>query len=758
MCSFKLLCTVYDIKLDGTGDFTTIQDGIDAASYSASDTILVYPGTYFENINFNSKTITVASLYILTHQDSFINNTIIDGNQNGSVVQLGNSNDDAVLNGFTIQNGSGTEYYGGDYPYLLGGGIYSSNSNVHIENCLIQNNIADDGGGIRVDANYQGYANVHFKNCTIRNNHALFAGGGISIATFASATFDTDELCNIYSNTAGSGSDIIRHHPEGVPIDVIVDTFSVMNPDNYFFQDYVGSTFTCQNAKYEPVDHDLYVSPNGEDTNSGLSFDDPLKTITYAIRIIKSDSLSLNTIYLDEGLYSASQTGELFPINLRDFVSIIGSGMESTILDGEYNSNILFGWDNEINFLIKNMTVQHSNDFFYVSFPAIFLNEPSNVNLNNLRIYQNRSEFYSALEARRNSLYASHLTSIFLDNIIIEENEGMKTIAFRYLNLVEMENSIIRNNLPNYNCPQTLSGGALVTVGDFDEDNFYFFKNIQVSDNIDIGNQGMSSLALENSVNVSLINCTFANNSSNTGRAILFNGSDCQLNLYNTIIYGDENQSIKVTSPTSSNLPHTVNVTNSCILNGIDAFHVYGNNVLNWNNGNIDADPFWLNTGGYPYSLLSSSPCINTGTPDTTGLMLPNYDLAGNDRVYEDYIDMGAYEWQGVGTNDELEIVSSNLSNHPNPFNPSTTISFSVSQSPSIVEISIYNLKGQKIKTLPVILSDAEHFIEGSGTANSYSVVWNGTDQNNKPVSSGIYFARLKTGKVEFSRKMLLLK
>ena len=69
-------------------------------------------------------------------------------------------------------------------------------------------------------------------------------------------------------------------------------------------------------------------------------------------------------------------------------------------------------------------------------------------------------------------------------------------------------------------------------------------------------------------------------------------------------------------------------------------------------------------------------------------------------------------------------------------------------------EIVIYNLKGQKIKILPVILSP-----ESSLGKGKFSIVWDGTDQTNQPVSSGIYFYRLRIkGKDIKSRKMILLK
>jgi hypothetical protein len=107
---------------------------------------------------------------------------------------------------------------------------------------------------------------------------------------------------------------------------------------------------------------------------------------------------------------------------------------------------------------------------------------------------------------------------------------------------------------------------------------------------------------------------------------------------------------------------------------------------------------------------------------------------------------------------DILNAITTELhQNYPNPFNPSTTISFSLTtEITENTEISIYNLKGQKVKNLSPSLCHAEP-VEVRGEAQ-YSIIWDGTDDNNKPVSSGIYFYKLKVGKFEKSRKMLLIK
>ncbi|MDO9576507.1 MAG: hypothetical protein Q7J16_01345, partial [Candidatus Cloacimonadales bacterium] len=76
-----------------------------------------------------------------------------------------------------------------------------------------------------------------------------------------------------------------------------------------------------------------------------------------------------------------------------------------------------------------------------------------------------------------------------------------------------------------------------------------------------------------------------------------------------------------------------------------------------------------------------------------------------------------------VNVEDKILIQNFEIFNYPNPFNPSTTISFSLnSETAENTELVIYNLKGQKVKTFPVILSGVE------GSAGQHSVIWNGKD------------------------------
>jgi len=87
------------------------------------------------------------------------------------------------------------------------------------------------------------------------------------------------------------------------------------------------------------------------------------------------------------------------------------------------------------------------------------------------------------------------------------------------------------------------------------------------------------------------------------------------------------------------------------------------------------------------------------------------------------------------------------LENYPNPFNPQTSIRYSIPKE-TMVNISVYNLRGQRVKTLV-------NSVHGAGR---HEVIWNGTDELGQTVSSGVYFYRLITPDNVVDRKMLLLK
>ena len=99
---------------------------------------------------------------------------------------------------------------------------------------------------------------------------------------------------------------------------------------------------------------------------------------------------------------------------------------------------------------------------------------------------------------------------------------------------------------------------------------------------------------------------------------------------------------------------------------------------------------------------------------------------------------------------DELLFLTESLlkGNYPNPFNPTTTIEFSI-QNESQIELSVFNIKGQKIKNL----------VHNELLKGSHSIIWNGDDETGKSVSSGVYLYKLIVNdKTVAMKKCLLLK
>ncbi len=84
---------------------------------------------------------------------------------------------------------------------------------------------------------------------------------------------------------------------------------------------------------------------------------------------------------------------------------------------------------------------------------------------------------------------------------------------------------------------------------------------------------------------------------------------------------------------------------------------------------------------------------------------------------------------------------------YPNPFNPETEIAYTLS-SPEIVQIQIYNIGGQVVRT----------FEMGHQTPGSHSVRWDGRNENGEPAASGIYFFRIDAGQDNVTNRMVLLR
>jgi PKD repeat protein len=186
-------------------DQPTIQAGINASV--VGDTVLVQPGIYPEDINFNGKNITVTSQFLIYQDSTLIEQTLILGTGNSSVVKFENNETNvAKLNGFTITGGSGNQ--------SKGGGIYCSDSSPTLSNLIISGNSISgtnllQGGGIYCNNTSINIHSSKIINNTVSSNNGYCRGAGLYIynsdeAILENLLIDNNESTS-YENSRGGG-------------------------------------------------------------------------------------------------------------------------------------------------------------------------------------------------------------------------------------------------------------------------------------------------------------------------------------------------------------------------------------------------------------------------------------------------------------------------------------------------------------------------------------------------------------------------
>jgi len=716
-----------------------VQTAIDASSNG--DTILVEPGIYTENINYSGKDLIITSRYLYTHDVNYINSTILDGGRSGRVVVFENEETRAAqLNGFTIRNGFITR--SNEHPEIrYGAGVYISNSSPRITNCTITNNhIPSGGAGSGLGILY--YSSPYLSKLSIHNNWSGMGGGGVAIGYWENfVEWDPINKCSIYNNYGASQNDINIGENYPVPMEIPLDTFSVSHPDEHFVGLAQSVTLTIDRGHFGQVSHNLYVSPDGNDSNSGDSPQEPLKTIQYALSIIESDSLNPRAIFLAPGTYSPS-TGQHFPLNLKSYVSLQGAGKTATILDGENETQLIMArYDNY--YRISGLTIQ--NAAYQGSHNAITLVENIEAEYHDLRISENPAGAISMLGYSGEDLPHPLNSSILIDSLEIINNTCRWTMYLSNHRNATFQNSIIRSSQSvydevlerNLNYPLQLRGSS-----SFGTQSPILVSNVEISNNsnMDAFYPGIATGVYIEGVAANLINCTIADNQAASGAAVtLFNAKAI---IVNSILYGNDPYQIYLYNPLTYSAD-TLVIKNCIVENGEFGILEQGENNIQWLDSNLDVNPWYLGDDSNPYYLASNSPAIDAGTAlfiwegDTIVNMLSN-EYAGLAP------DIGAYEYHDP---DALTSLSSPENfelypNYPNPFNSSTQITFSL-PSRADVELVIYNLKGQQVEQQS--LTDLE--------AGTHTIHWNA----NK-LSSGIFLYEIISGRFKLSGKASLVK
>lgn len=266
------------------------------------------------------------------------------------------------------------------------------------------------------------------------------------------------------------------------------------------------------------------------------------------------------------------------------------------------------------------------------------------------------------------------------------------------------------------------------------------------------------------------LNCTFAANSTHLGsldwqtsgemepkyvyfsNSIVYNNWPWIHNFYSTLSIGK--------SDTLEFEYSNIDTSGewSPVVWGEDVWPGWMNNArIKWGHGNLCEEPVFTDDFLRDYTLQPTSPCIDAGNPlaeynDREDPAKPGYAFWPAQGTVRN--DMGAYGWRSelkpktmTSVNDKNRVISKANSfklypNFPNPFNPTTTISFAIFGSEH-VQVAIFNLQGQKVATL----------LDEYRETGIHQVVWEAGG-----LPSGIYFCRLRVGNLLKNRKLVLQK
>ena len=821
---------VFSTTINIPSDYTTIQAGINASV--DGDTVLVAQGTYSENLILE-KEIVLASHAINDNLNSdWTNNeniqgTIINGVPEpsnpafGSCLVIRDGNIAPIIIGLTFQNGIGTNL-------------------IEIDACAVLIQRPDrSGGGILI---YKAYPTIMY-NRFVDNGHpgengdVVNYGGAISHFADDDVEFDEDRnrirqtvrdipdemvIQNNYfeNNNSADGKNFYSRGFEG-SIDVSYSIFDDIDCESNTVNKYV---LKSRNEYAEYIQNDIsgnclegnsiYVSVDGNNNNSGNETG-PVKTIRHALSLVKDDSTLTTTIYVGEGTFSPSMTGEQFPISIPDNVHLIGVTRETSILDAEadfdHQSRVLVIERCE-NVKVANLTITGGNieDAKCYGGGGIYICPPN-------------PEFTD---------WEMTPSIPVLENLIVTGNHAY---AGGGISIWEQEGPTLTNIIISNNTATWLGGGIMIAASVATLTDVDIFENIATEGEGNFAASG-GGVFMDHGDAI-MENVNIYNNSAEyeAGISLWFENN---LKLYNSTIYGNDagtsNGGIGTFSfegnITITNTIFWENAPNDVTLSPSQVTITYSN--INWNNDedNIYANPLFSDAENGDFSLQQGSPCIDAGTVDLDG---------DGEEDITDYFglapDMGAYEYSFavtglhytienvsailawdpienfqyykierstdslfitavessflqdntytdndlefnteyfyrvsaflgywtdystivsvilesvniVGDND-IPIVYKVHQNHPNPFNPVTSLRYDLPED-GLVNITIYDMMGRVVSNL----------VSSQQNAGYKSIQWNATNNTGQPVSAGLYLYTIQAGEFRQTKKMVLLK
>jgi len=637
--SCYLRADIYHVGLEAQYDYHTIQSAVDICS--EGDTIYVHPGIYNQSVEIQNKSISLLSLYAISGNVEDIENTIISGNELS--VLFFNCPGRSVFQGFTIRDC--VNYW--HFPFAM-----DNYTVADLRDCIFTNNRIYNMNCAVVGIGYM--ADIMMSNCMIYHNYGV-QWSGIYKNMQGTIHFDPIRRNSIYSNWGGLHCDIYYGYEPTVnttPLDTLyldIGTSDFTDPLCYW-----GINNIVVNQVSEPkVTSDLYVAPWGNDSNSGMTAQSPLRTIYKATRLacpLAGDSL---TIHIASGTYAFNNFEDL-RLGVRPGVILKGDADNLPILDGQQMGIIV---NNAGKGLLKLENFKINNSSMYaICYSASYISpEISNpffgkVVLSNLKFNHNHVD---VAIFRCQDVQLSNITSISEPDFL-----SFSSVQLVICQNVKIENSIFMGKHGGSSQQEAGSRGFSISTGQGD---YTWADNCRVdiinsiiaqnfSDNA-FYEQVPNGIAIDDYVNVNLINSILVDNNSGLpyGASIYMDdGGTCDL--YNTVIWNNRPYNILMIDPECQLTAH-----HSFIEDAAQSY-LYpnwilqdGNVVYDDTNLGAEAVPTFVGSGLHRYMPVSSSAVIDAGSLDyPEGVQVPLTDLAGNPRVYGSAIDLGPYEWQGT--------------------------------------------------------------------------------------------------------------
>jgi predicted outer membrane repeat protein len=447
-------------------------------------------------------------------------------------------------------------------------------------------------------------------------------------------------------------------------------------------------------------------------------------TIDSAITIADTTSGTYDTLYIGVGTFEESG------LEVNKPILIVGSGIDSTIIDGENLPPRVFTTDNLASgdtiwaehFTIKNGLDTTSTD----------------------------------------SRSAAGWQIYTIDGIVM-----LDSVKFESCSSMVMAGAIgsWHGDLSIDHCYFIDNYGGLTVVESRDNDNAFWVKNSRFTNNT--GQYG-GGIKLYSQAGAYIEDCIFEQNTATKWGGAINARSSGSNKYYNNTFFGnyadiqggatDHTRSSSTTwlncifrnDSTDGNGDEIYidNSTYHLLYCDIDTMDIYGKSYLNSKIGLIDSDPYFWDEEALDLHLTDSSDCIEAGK-DT--LDADSLDFDGVAR--SDTFDIGAYEYYGDYSPKELANSDVKLPEvnqlgdiYPNPFNMSVTIEFSLIDNVD-VQVDIYSMDGRMARRL--LRQPISH--------GQWKTVWDGRDNSGREVSSGVYLVKMKVDGADLETKTVTL-